>query len=100
MLLTVNSDLNIFAIHPNQMTFQYPATYTMYNIIELHHDIMFILIFISIFVIYMLWCILTNFNVYNFKKPRTNLYDMDKVSQIKMKIKQSNITHNSLLEIV
>ena len=43
------------------MTFQDPATIAMNNLIDLHHDIMFFLILISIFVAYFLVRIIQKF---------------------------------------
>jgi heme/copper-type cytochrome/quinol oxidase subunit 1 len=45
----------------NQLSFQLPASPIMEGIIDLHHDIMFILVFISIFVLYMLVTIVVLF---------------------------------------
>lgn len=71
------------AARPWQMTFQDPATTAMNNLIDLHHDIMFFLIVISIFVAYFLFQILINF---------TFLANTALVP--------SRVTHNSLLEII
>jgi cytochrome c oxidase subunit 2 len=48
------------------MNFQSPATYVMEGIVDLHHDIMSILIFIFVFVIYLLFSFL-----YEFHEDRT-----------------------------
>jgi cytochrome c oxidase subunit 1 len=47
---------------PNQLNFQMPATPIMEGIIDLHHDIMFFLVFISIFVLYLLVAIVALFS--------------------------------------
>jgi len=65
-----------------QFSFQDPATIAMNNLIDLHHDIMFFLILISIFVGYFLIVILQNFTFTSSKEPI------------------SEITHNTFLEIV
>jgi cytochrome c oxidase subunit 2 len=44
-----------------QMFFQDPATLVMENIIDFHHDLMFLLIWIVIFVLYSLWRIVKPF---------------------------------------
>ncbi len=54
-----------------QCLFQDAATQVMDNIIDLHHDIMFFLIAISIFVFYMLMSIVYNFRETNLKTDRT-----------------------------
>src|SRR4051812_18566737 len=64
------------------MSFQEPATIIMRAIIELHHDIMFFLIVVVGFVLVMLLYI-----VYYFKESNTNSI-------------RTNITHNTLLEII
>jgi len=63
-----------------QIGFQDPATKTMHKIIQLHHDIMFYLIVISIFIIWMIFIIINNYNY-------TNLIT-----------KRESATHNKLLE--
>lgn len=65
-----------------QMTFQEPATIIMRAIIELHNDIMFFVVVIVGFVLAVLLYI-----VYYFKESNT-------ISQ------RSNITHNTILEVV
>jgi cytochrome c oxidase subunit 2 len=64
------------------MTFQEPATIIMRAIIELHNDIMFFVVVIVGFVLAVLLYI-----VYYFKESNT-------ISQ------RSNITHNTILEVV
>ena len=64
------------------MSFQEPATIIMRAIIELHNDIMFFLIVVVGFVLVMLLYI-----VYYFKESNTNSI-------------RTNITHNTLLEII
>ena len=48
-----------------QMSFQDPATPLMEGIINLHHDLMFIVIFIAIFV---LWMLLRTVQLFSFRK--------------------------------
>jgi len=47
---------------PSQINFQTPATPIMEGLIDLHHDIMFFLVFIIIFVLYLLVVIVLIFN--------------------------------------
>jgi cytochrome c oxidase subunit II len=65
------------------MTFQDPATIAMNNLIDLHHDIMFFLILISIFVAYFLFQIL-------------NLFTFDENPSVL----PSRVTHNTFLEVI
>jgi len=60
-LLTDKGDTLLGIPEPNQITFQEPATPIMEGIIDLHHDIMFFLVFISIFVLYLLVAIIVMF---------------------------------------
>lgn len=46
----------------NQVVFQAPATPIMEGIIDLHHDIMFFLVFISVFVLYLLVAVVVLFS--------------------------------------
>jgi hypothetical protein len=46
----------------DQVVFQAPATPIMEGIIDLHHDIMFFLVFISIFVLYLLVAVVVLFS--------------------------------------
>ena len=65
------------------MTFQDPATIAMNNLIDLHHDIMFFLILISIFVAYFLFQILNRFT-----------FDTN------WRVLPSRVTHNTFLEVI
>jgi hypothetical protein len=47
---------------PGQITFQTPATPIMEGLIDLHHDIMFFLVFIIVFVLYLLTVIVFYFH--------------------------------------
>jgi hypothetical protein len=58
-LLSYDTLLGIPA--PNQLSFQVPASPIMEGIIDLHHDIMFFLVFIIIFVLYLLTVIIVMF---------------------------------------
>lgn len=69
------------APRPWQINFQEPATLIIDSIIDLHHDVITFLVFISTFVIYMLGRI-----IYQFDARKRNVH--------------SNINHNAPLEIV
>lgn len=71
------------AARPWQMTFQDPATIAMNNLIDLHHDIMFFLVLISIFVAYFLFQILNRFT-----------FDTN------WSVLPSKVIHNTFLEII
>jgi len=68
---------------PAQIGFQFPASPIMEGIIDLHHDIMFFLVFISIFVLYMLL-----FAIIFFGEKRDSVRNT------------STVTHHTLLEII
>lgn len=68
---------------PDQLTFQTPATPIMEGIIDLHHDIMFFLVFISIFVLYLLVAI-----VILFSENENNTRNT------------STVSHHTVLEII
>lgn len=68
---------------PNQLGFQMPATPIMEGIIDLHHDIMFFLVFISIFVLYLLVAVIVLFS--DSKNNTRNT---------------STVTHHTVLEII
>jgi len=55
-----------------QMTFQEPSTKIMEAIIDLHHDVMFFLIVIGIFVLGMIFTIVRYFGVSNSSTVRSN----------------------------
>jgi cytochrome c oxidase subunit 1 len=80
-IASVSSEMYSPAAHW-KMSFQEPATIIMRAIIELHNDIMFFLVIIVGFVLVILLYI-----VYYFREENTIA-------------KRSNITHNTLLEIV
>lgn len=67
--------------HDSQINFQLPASSIMEGIVTLHHDMMFFLVFISVFVLYILVVIGLNFNTTN-------------------KFKVSQVTHHSGIEII
>ncbi len=67
----------------SQIGFQDPATFVMHHLIDLHHDIMFFLILISIFVSFILCEILLSFGFYTNKE-----------------LLPSNVYHHTLLEVV
>lgn len=56
-----------------QYTFQEPATSIMFKIIDLHHDILTILIVVVAFVLWLLYSIATEFNRSNDKSIRCNV---------------------------
>jgi hypothetical protein len=83
-LLMLYSSNTFFGIPlPGQKTFQLPATPIMEGLIDLHHDIMAILVFIIVFVFYMLTMIVYNFHEGTDFKRNT-----------------STVTHNTFIEIV
>lgn len=94
ILIIFNLTYNDFA-SPNQMLFQDPATPFMEGIIDLHHDIMFLLIFISLAVICLVFRVLFLFSTVNegffgylFSKYRNFNYSI------------STRTKNSNLEVI
>lgn len=68
---------------PNQFGFQVPATPIMEGIIDLHHDITFFLVFISIFVLYLLVAVVVLFSD-NEENARNT----------------STVSHHTVLEII
>jgi heme/copper-type cytochrome/quinol oxidase subunit 2 len=52
------------------MNFQEPATDTMHRIVDLHHDIMFYLVGVVLFVLYMLIMIVWRFRASNRRTVR------------------------------
>lgn len=77
---------------PKQIGFQAPASPIMEGLINLHHQIMFFLVFVIVFVFSMLFLILQYFSIKNidsindFLKTKS-LFDID-------------IRHNSIIEII
>lgn len=55
---------------PNQLNFQTPATAIMEKIVDLHHDLMFFIIAIVVFVSWMLGRMLYFYNSENTATPR------------------------------
>lgn len=70
------------APHPWQVNFQDPATPAMEGIVDLHHDVMFFMVAIVIFVLYLLCRFVYLFN-----------------SKWVLAEDRSNIVHNTYLEI-
>lgn len=68
---------------PNQFGFQIPATPIMEGIIDLHHDITFFLVFISIFVLYLLIAVVILFSDNEVSSRNT-----------------STVSHHTVLEII
>jgi cytochrome c oxidase subunit 1 len=73
-----------------QYSFQDPATAIMEGIIDFHHDLMVVLIFISIFVSWMLFVIIENF------KEKKNEYGQ----LISLNMTDLMLSHHTLLEII
>jgi cytochrome c oxidase subunit 2 len=61
---TAGALLPLIADYPTpwQLGFQDPATPVMEGIVDLHHDIMFFLVFIIVFVMWMMGAIIVYFN--------------------------------------
>jgi cytochrome c oxidase subunit 1 len=92
---------------PWQMGFQDPATLVMEGIISLHHDIMFIVIFIITFVVWMLLRALKKFTVRGVSAEllialkEFNIIEVSSQKIVVNKIaEQKFLNHNSLLEII
>jgi cytochrome c oxidase subunit 2 len=64
-----NVEASCDASVPWQLSFQDPATPLMSGIIHFHNDIMVILVFIAVFVLYMMTRIYLNFNLKANKTP-------------------------------
>lgn len=62
LLSLLGSDTLLGIPLPGQVSFQEPATPIMEGLIDLHHDIMFFLVFIIVFVLYMLTVIIVFFH--------------------------------------
>jgi len=80
--LLTSTEKDTFIAEPYQITFLDPVTHIMYSLIDLHHDIMFLLVYIITFVIWMISRIIFLFDSRNKDIIRTK------------------ITHNSFLEVV
>jgi cytochrome c oxidase subunit 2 len=88
--ITNNTSILLDAPYRWQYTFQDPATSVMEGIISFHYDLMYYLIFISIFVTYMMLRIIVIFRVnsaYETFKKANELY-------------YRTLTHNTALEII
>jgi heme/copper-type cytochrome/quinol oxidase subunit 1/heme/copper-type cytochrome/quinol oxidase subunit 2 len=72
--------------HSKLVAFQDPATPLMEGIIELHHDIMFFLVFIVVFVLYLMLQVFINFSANG--RHSYHGYAGD------------NVTHNTFIEII
>jgi cytochrome c oxidase subunit I len=77
---------------PGQLAFQDPATKVMEDIIDLHHDIMYFLVLITVFVTWMLWEIYSNFKFLTIKTSGKRL-NKNKTSL------PSSTVHNTELEV-
>lgn len=62
LLVMISNDTLLGVAENNQLSFQMPASPIMEGIIDLHHDIMFFLVFISLFVLYLLLAIISLFS--------------------------------------
>jgi cytochrome c oxidase subunit II len=82
-LLSDHGDSLLGMPMPDQMTFQVPATPIMEGIIDLHHDIMFFLVLISIFVLYLLVAVMVMFGEDSNSARNT-----------------STVSHHTVLEII
>lgn len=82
-LLSDHGDTLLGIPLPGQLTFQAPATPIMEGIIDLHHDIMFFLVLISIFVLYLLAAVMV-------------MFGEDKNSARNT----STVSHHTMLEII
>ena len=68
----INSQLTFLDMaEPWQLGFQDPATPVMEGIINFHHDLMFFLIIITVFVCWMLFRVITLFDEKKNKVPAT-----------------------------
>jgi heme/copper-type cytochrome/quinol oxidase subunit 1/heme/copper-type cytochrome/quinol oxidase subunit 2 len=74
--------------HSKIIAFQSPSTPIMEGIIDLHHDIMFFLVFILIFVLYLLAIVIMQFAYQNKEQNNMHGYAGDYV------------THNTFIEII
>jgi hypothetical protein len=83
LMTLLSSDTMLGMPMPNQFGFQMPATPIMEGIIDLHHDIMFFLVFISIFVLYLLVAVIILFS-----DSETGLRNT------------STVSHHTILEII
>ena len=82
-----SSEPELSAPYPSQYTFQDPVTPNMEGIIDLHHDLFYVLIWVSSYVFIFLYFIIkwyTNTTVYNYTKFKRPIL----------------FAHNTLLEIV
>jgi heme/copper-type cytochrome/quinol oxidase subunit 2 len=79
----LSSDTLLGMPEPNQYNFQLPASPIMEGIIDLHHDIMFFLVFISVFVLYLLVAVVAMFG-----------------ESVSTKRNTSTVSHHTILEII
>jgi len=82
-LALISSDTLLGLPLPGQINFQVPATPIMEGIIDLHHDIMFFLVLISVFVLYLLFAI-----IFMFSAKKNDLRNT------------STVGHHTILEII
>ena len=83
------------AAEPWQLSFQDPATPTMEGIINFHHDLMFFIIVISLFVSWLLWKTLKLYTKTNILQV-SNVWDRFKFTQFY----SHGIYHNTFIEVV
>jgi len=79
--------------HSKYVAFQTPATGIMEGIVDLHHDIMVILVFIIIFVLYLLGSVIAHFTV------SIGSFYADELVSIHG-YAGDNVTHNTPIEII
>jgi hypothetical protein len=82
-LSLISNDLLLGLPLPAQVGFQKPATSIIEGLVDLHHDIMFFLVFIIVFVLYLLIIIVLEFGAPN-NKPRNT----------------STVVHHTRLEVI
>jgi heme/copper-type cytochrome/quinol oxidase subunit 2 len=75
---------NLFFDAPlaGQITFQRPATQTMDQLTDLHHDVFSLLFFLCIVVFYLLAQIIYKFRATNFQTPRNFFFKAHTVLEI------------------
>lgn len=83
-----------------QLGFQNPASPVAEGLIDLHHHIMFFLVLVIVFVYWMIYAIVSEFNEYNFDiskhDPKTNLQNLPWFDIVKT----TQFTHGVLIEVI
>jgi len=84
-----------------QFDFQNPATSVMEGIIDFHHDIMFFILIIVVFVAWVLFAIVWHFGLRNFILDSKSLAAVDSAVQSRRdSLVLKHITHGTALEII